>query len=188
MEYEILRTYTGDDLFDYYRAYRFRRRRKPAPKEASPAMQSVVSAIFLLIGFSGIWLSTGRDGTVYGAAMRWVSAFFLGIGMLLLLGNLGAIGPGSTKAKREQWAEENSKGHYRFSDTGFASYIGDAAYAYNYPAVEALLEDAGHYYLFISQNAGHILCKSAFTRGDPESFRAFLEERTGQKFLYVVTR
>ena len=54
--------------------------------------------------------------------------------------------------------------------------------------MEALLEDAGHYYLFISQNAGHILCKSAFTRGDPESFRAFLEERTGQKFLYVTTR
>lgn len=188
MEYEVLRSYSGDDLSDYYRAYRFKRRRKPAPKEASPVQQSVASAIFLLIGFAGIWLSTGRDGTVYGALMRWVSAFFLGGGMLLLLRNLGAIGPGAAKAKREQWAEENSKGYCRFSDTGFASYIGDAAYAYNYAAVEALLEDAGHYYLFISQNAGHILCKSAFTRGDPESFRAFLEERTGQKFLYVTTR
>lgn len=186
MEYEILRSYNGEDLSDYYRAYRFKRRRKPAPKEASPVQQSVASAIFLLIGFAGIWLSVSRDGTVYGAVMRWVSAFFLGVGMLLLLGNLGAIG--ATKAKREQWAEENSKGYYRFSDTGFASYIGDAAYACNYAAIEALLEDEGHFYLFMSQNTGHILCKSAFTRGAPEGFRGLLEERTGQKFLYVTTR
>lgn len=186
MDYEILRSYRGSDLADYYRAYRFKRRRKPAPREVSPAAQSAVSAVFLLMGIAGIWFSLGREGTIHGEILRWLSVFWLGLGGLLLAGSLGVLG--TTRAKREQWAAENSLGHYRFSETGFASYIGDAAYACNYAAVEALLEDEGHFYLFMSQNTGHILCKSAFTRGDPESFRTFLEERTGQTFLYVTTR
>lgn len=186
MEYEVLRAYSGDDLADYCRAYRFKRSRRPAPKQASPAMQSAVSAVFLLMGIAGLWFSLGREGTIHGEILRWLSVLWLGIGGLLLVGNLGVWG--TTRTKREQWAEENSKGHYRFSETGFASYIGDAAYACNYAAIEALLEDEGHFYLFMSQNTGHILCKSAFTRGDPESFRGFLEERTGQKVLSVPRR
>lgn len=183
MEYEILRTYTGDDLADYYRAYHFKRKRRPSPKQASPAMQSAVSAVFLLIGLTGILFIADLAGPISGPVVRMLSGFFLGVGMLLLLGNLGAIG--ANKSKRERWAEENSKGHYRFSETGFASYIGDAAYACNYAAVETLLEDEGHFYLFMSHNSGHILCKSAFTQGDPEHFRTFLEEKTGMEFLHI---
>ena len=95
---------------------------------------------------------------------------------------------GGTRSRREQQAAENSKGYYRFSETGFATYIGDAAYACNYAAVEAVLEDEGHFFLFMPQNAGHILCKSAFTQGDPERFRTFLAERTGMEVLQIPRR
>ena len=186
MDYEILRAYSGGDMADFYRAYRLRRSLRPAPGQASPAMQFALAAAFLLMGCAGIWFSLGREGTLHGELLRWVSVFWLGLGGLLLVGGLGVRG--GTRSRREQQAAENSKGYCRFSDTGFASYIGDAAYAYNYAAVEALLEDAGHYYLFISQNAGHILCKSAFTRGDPDSIRAILQERTRPKFINVTTR
>ena len=126
------------------------------------------------------------EGGILGPVLRWFSVFCLGVGVLLLVGSIGIVCP--TRSSREKWARENSKGHYRFSETGFASYVGDAAYACNYPAIEALLEDGGHFYLFMNRNTAHILLKSAFTRGDPESFRHFLEERTGQKFLRMTKR
>lgn len=183
MDYEILRSYRGSDLADYYRAWRFKRQRRPAPKEATPAYQAAAAGVLVLMGLLFFFYRT--DSAVLASVLRWLGAFSLGVGGLLLVGSLSLC---PTRSSREKWAAENSGGHYRFSETGFASYIGDAAYACNYAAVEALLEDEGHFYLFMSQNTGHILCKSAFTRGDPESFRTFLEERTGQTFLYVTTR
>ena len=186
MDYEILRAYSGGDMADFYRAYRLRRSLRPAPGQASPAMQSALAAVFLLMGCAGIWFSLGREGTLHGELLRWVSVFWLGLGGLLLVGGLGVTG--GTRSRRERQAAENSKGYSRCSETGFATSIGDAAYACNYAAVEAVLEDEGHFFLFMPQNAGHILCKSAFTQGDPERFRAFLAERTGMEVIQIPRR
>ena len=39
-------------------------------------------------------------------------------------------------------------------------------------------EDEGHFFLFATNNAGHMLRKDSFVVGDPETFAAFIQKKS----------
>ena len=57
--------------------------------------------------------------------------------------------------------------------------------AYHYDDVNYALETKDYFLLFISKQKGKICAKDGFTTGDPDAFRAFLEEKTGVSVEYV---
>ena len=56
---------------------------------------------------------------------------------------------------------------------------------YRYEDIAALCERGDYYFFFLGKRYGMIFDKRLFTQGDPETFRAFIEQKTGKRFQTI---
>ena len=68
-----------------------------------------------------------------------------------------------------------------FTDEGIESASAVSSGQSTYAAFVRLVETKTHYLLFIQKKMAMILPKSGFTLGDPNTFIAYLEQKTGLK-------
>lgn len=82
---------------------------------------------------------------------------------------------GLTDAPMEFW----------FEDDAFFVRADNTSSSYRYHALSDVWESGSHFYLFCSGKMQYILRKDAFTQGDPEQFREFIQQKTGKAVEYA---
>lgn len=102
------------------------------------------------------------------------------IGCLLLVSQ-GTLAKIRAKQMMKSMGGQNLSVDYRFDPDGIniknAQRQGKAAYS----SIVNIAEKDAFFFLFINKSTAHILPKKDFTFGDPASFPAFIENKTGLK-------
>lgn len=72
-----------------------------------------------------------------------------------------------------------------FFDDHFTSSSKNVSSVVQYGEICALEESSEIFFLKRTKTSGVSICKSDFTAGSPEDFRAFIEEKTGKKIKFI---
>ncbi|MBR0311921.1 MAG: YcxB family protein [Oscillospiraceae bacterium] len=70
-------------------------------------------------------------------------------------------------------------------DIACVNYLFCVLSFYRYEDIAALCERGDYYFFFLGKRYGMIFDKRLFTQGDPETFRAFIEQKTGKRFQTI---
>lgn len=100
-----------------------------------------------------------------------------------LLGGVALIRRGDTRGmERRSWKKYPNKGMtvtYTFYDDHFEEEDEASGLSkFQYISIRTANEDEGHFFLFATNNAGHMLRKDSFVVGDPETFAAFIQKKS----------
>lgn len=100
-----------------------------------------------------------------------------------LLGGVALIRRGDTRGmERRSWKKYPNKGMtvtYTFFDDHFEEEDEASGLSkFQYISIKTANEDEGHFFLFATNNAGHMLRKDSFVVGDPETFAAFIQKKS----------
>lgn len=182
--FEVRMDYTREDLAAYWRALYWKKEGKE-PNERKHSLQMVGSGIACLAGgIVLVVLGLLRPGALAGIGiLSWVLTL---VGGLLVIVSALLFASGQKQSKRwveKAWAQYQAggaKGSCRFTPRRFETKGSGSDTRYEYKALEALWEDEGHFYLYLSTYSALILSKSGFTQGEPGRFGAFLQEQTGK--------
>ena len=143
----------------------------------------------LLLALAGVFVVLGNLNQI----LVWSKPGWKEAGMALLLAVV-LISAFRKERKQEQqqvdalWARWPDKGaalDFRFTEAGFSYRTPVSECRYEYSVLRELAEDGGYFYLFITGEMAYVLKKTDFTRGAPEEFRKFLEERTGKTVQFM---
>lgn len=120
------------------------------------------------------------------AAGNDVLAIVLLLAGILLL-SIGAVFPAYLTVRQDREDRKNGKRQAQesdvcFSEDGFLIRNRRGERNYTYQSCLQLLEGPRHFVIMLGDTRAVALDKDGFLAGDPEEFRAFLEERTGKRW------
>ena len=72
-----------------------------------------------------------------------------------------------------------------FADDAYTVTTDTTVTEYRYENVTALCEAGDYYIFFLGNKHGQCFDKRGFTKGDPEAFRVWLEQKTGKTFQKI---
>ena len=111
-----------------------------------------------------------------------VTILSLVVSVFCILGGVALLRRSDTKGmERRSWARYPNKGvtiTYTFYPDHFEEEDEVSGQnTFEYLSIKSANEDEGHFFLFTSTNAAHMLRKDSFLCGDPATFTAFLRKR-----------
>ena len=72
-----------------------------------------------------------------------------------------------------------------FAEDGYTAATDSIETKYRYEDIVSLCERGDYYFFFLGSKHGVIFDKRCFTQGDPDTFRAFIEGKTGLQFKTI---
>lgn len=166
--------YTEADFIAFMRLYTQKTDKLRRMEKVTVIAAKAVSAVLLLAG--AINLLTMYKSGQWELFMGAASAALIVVGFLM---SAVVIEDLSGKRAWRQYQGQGMRITYTFDDKAFAETRQGNTRTYRYADIVSLMEDEGHYYLFISEASAHILCKNAFKEGDSAGFGSFISRRTG---------
>lgn len=105
----------------------------------------------------------------------------------ILLVSIGAVFPAYLTVRQDREDQKNSKRPVQesevcFLEDGFLVRNQRGEKHYGYQSCRQLLEGPRHFVIMLGDTRAVALDKAGFQTGDPETFRDFLEERTGKRW------
>ena len=167
MEYQVKMVYEQADVAALVRTLDYRRR---PDRNTRRAMKIAVAASVIA-------------GTVSIGAFVPATFVSILISAATLLGGVALIRRGDTRGmERRSWKKYPNKGMtvtYTFFDDHFEEEDEASGLSkFQYISIRTANEDEGHFFLFATNNAGHMLRKDSFVVGDPETFAAFIQKKS----------
>ena len=166
--------YTEADFIAFMRLYTQKTDKLRRMEKVTVIAAKAVSAVLLLAGVINLltMYKSGQWELFMGAA----SAALIVVGFLM---SAVVIEDLSGKRAWRQYQGQGMRITYTFDDKAFAETRQGNTRTYRYADIVSLMEDEGHYYLFISEASAHILCKNAFQDGDSAGVGSCISRRTG---------
>lgn len=166
--------YTEADFIAFMRLYTQKTDKLRRMEKVTVIAAKAVSAVLLLAGVINL-LTMYKSGE-WELFMVLASAALIVVGFLM---SAVVIEDLSGKRAWRQYAGQGMRITYTFDERSFAETKQGNTRTYKYSSIQALREDEGHFYLFVSEASAHILCKNAFKAGDSAGFADFIQKRTG---------
>ena len=166
--------YTEADFIAFMRLYTQKTDKLRRMEKVTVIAAKAVSAVLLLAGVINLltMYKSGQWELFMGAA----SAALIVVGFLM---SAVVIEDLSGKRAWRQYQGQGMRITYTFDEKAFAETRQGNTRTYRYADIVSLMEDEGHYYLFISEASAHILCKNAFQDGDSAGVGSCISRRTG---------
>ena len=153
-----------EDSRDRYRAYASNRYK-------GITIFLVVCSVVILACAAVLWLFQDSDA--------WISAL---LGLVLLL-----LGLFQTRLTAWSfWSTRNlaaGRNQYCFDEDGFSVENQIETSRIRYSGPMKMVETKGYFLLYMEDQRAFVLPKMGFVEGNVQDFAAFLEEKTGKKFL-----
>ena len=168
MDYQVKMVYEQADVAALVRTLDYRRR----PDRNTRRAMKIAGPIF------GVLLIAVAASVIVGTVS--IGAF---VSAATLLGGVALIRRGDTRGmERRSWKKYPNKGMtvtYTFFDDHFEEEDEASGLSkFQYISIRTANEDEGHFFLFATNNAGHMLRKDSFVVGDPETFAAFIQKKS----------
>lgn len=176
MEYQVQMVYEQSDVAALVRTLDFRRRPEKNLRMARKIGYPIFGILLLAVGISVI------GGTLSMGVFAPITILTLVISLACLLGGVALLRRADTKGmERRSWAKYPNKGMtvtYTFYPDRFEEEDEvSGRNEFQYLSIKSANEDEGHFFLFTSSNAAHMLRKDSFVCGDPATFAAFLRKK-----------
>lgn len=188
MMFEVKETHARADLFALHRATLLKTRNSTFFSRISSVL---VGIPVIIAGVYTLWnvilamiqlFQQGDTQYLLSILLGFVFSFALLDFGLLMLFNFEIFG------FLFAWRGYRFKGvefSYQFAPDSFTEQSQFGTSQLKYSIILQVVEDPSHYFLFVSGNAAHMLRKDAFTQGDPEQFREFIQQKTGKAVEFV---
>lgn len=176
MEYQVKMVYEREDVGALVRTLDFRRRPEKNLRLARKIGYPIFGILLLVVGISVI------SGIFSMGVFAPVTILSLVVSVFCILGGVALLRRSDTKGmERRSWARYPNKGvniTYTFYPDHFEEEDEVSGQnTFEYLSIKSANEDEGHFFLFTSTNAAHMLRKDSFLCGDPATFPAFLRKR-----------
>ncbi|MBE6994562.1 MAG: YcxB family protein [Ruminococcaceae bacterium] len=178
--YAASAVYTEDDFIGFMKVYNRKDkqlRRMEAIAKWSVKGAGVVMVLSAVVNLMGVVYARVMLGeTVMDAKLLAIQAAMLCAGAVLLFLPVDKF---SGKRAWRMYTGQGMNVGYRFYDNCYVETRQGNDKTFSYRDMALLFEDPARYFLFTSPNEAHIIVKSGFSQGDPETFGAFIAEKTG---------
>lgn len=176
MEYQVKMVYEQEDVAALVRTLDFRRRPEKNLRLARKIGYPIFGILLLVVGISVV------SGIFSMGVFAPITILSLLVSLACILGGVALLRRADTKGmERRSWARYPNKGMtltYTFYPDHFEEEDEVSGQnTFEYLSIKSANEDAGHFFLFTSSNAAHMLRKDSFTHGDPATFPAFLRKK-----------
>lgn len=176
MEYQVQMVYQQEDVAALVKTLEFRRRPEKNLRMARKIGYPVFGFLLLLMGISVI------GGTFTMGIFSPVTILTLLVSLGCILGGVALLRRADTRGmEKRSWERYPNKGMTltytfypdRFEEEDEVSGLN----SFEYLSIKSGNEDDGHFFLFTSSNAAHMLRKDSFIHGDPTTFAAFMRKK-----------
>lgn len=166
MLYEVETTYDSQTLYAFQLLLNgtIRRRKYLAAR----AMAFILGIACILDGLLWLWV---------GAVLVPMLSSFL-TGAIFLLA--GFFFPRYVNRRPKQRKAEPETIRYRFYPGKYVTKIGKTNTESDYSVIRILCQNEGYYAVMLDRRQGFLLDKSRFLTGDPDTFGAFISQKTGK--------
>ena len=169
MEYQIQMTYEKEDVASLVKTLEYRRH----PEKGVRRARKIGYPIF------GVLMIAVSAGTILSGAIDILSLLFCAV--VLLFGIVLIRRSSSRGIIKRSWKKYPNKGlvmTYTFYKDHFEEEDEvSGKNEFTYDTVKNGNQDDDHFFLFSGDNTTHMLKKSGFTHGDPETFPKFILKR-----------
>jgi len=176
MEFEVKMVYNRKDFYAFGNALLWRKANTRSAMLLRKWGAYLFGGFLTLTGILGALEYLFLPEPAGGSASIVLYIAFMAIGVLLIYSKSPAA-LGRSAGKR--YSAKGQELIYRFGEDRFSEHIPTSDIQMDYSVISRVLESQTHFFLFINQNAAHILRKDRFTQGDPAQFGAFLSAKTG---------
>lgn len=174
MHYHVQMAYDQEDIGALVKTLEFRRR----PEKN---LRLALKIGYLVFGILLIAVAIGVLASMVTAGLISFLTILISLGSLA--GGVILLRRADTKAMvRRSWKKYPNKGlvlQYSFYSDYFEEKDEISGQnEYKYSSITSANEDDTHFYLFTAANAAHMLKKTSFLVGSPDTFPAFLRKRS----------
>lgn len=175
MEYQVKMVYRQEDVAALVKTLEFRRRPEKNLRRARKIGYPIFGVLLLLMG-------TGVIGGIFSMGVfAPVTILTLVVSLACILGGIALLRRADTRGmERRSWERYPNKG-MTLTYTFYADHFEEedevsGRNEFSYLSIKSANEDEGHFFLFTSTNAAHMLRKDCFVQGDPAAFAAFVRK------------